>query len=404
MRSYHLRPEAVLHGILAAYVLVVRDRHPATMNSPTSRFDEAMRAALASERAARWEQAGASYVQALSAEPARPLPYLCLGCVLGRLGRHNEAAQVLSLGQECNSNLLNVWRSDSVERAVADRSRYADTLFRRFMAGLHQQSVAACERELGCGPVQRVRSAIWCQTHPEPFSYGHPLQRPWLLYLPELDPVPWFDPVRLPWADDLLDRFAGIRAEVLTALQKLEHAAQPYIAAESPVPDGLAELHGSLRWSSIQLFRAGRAADRNVLDAFPETAAALESLDCVRLNGNPMEAVVSMLAPETQISPHYGLANTRLTVHVPILVPDGCSITVAGDRRSSQEGQLMAFDDGFLHQADNPSDQVRVHLLFEAWRPDLDESERLAIARSMEDRERWNHDRRIPDFSGVSVL
>lgn len=374
------------------------------MKSQSSPFDEAMRAALASERSARWEEACAYYVEALCAEPARPLPYLCLGCVLGRLGRQDEATQVLSLGQDLNPRLLNLWRFDGVERDVAGRSRYADTLFRRFMAGLHQQSVVACEQELGCGPLPRVRSAIWCQTHPERFTYGHSLQRPWLLYLPELDPVPWFEASRLPWTDDLMARFACIRAEVLAALKALEHTAQPYIAADSPVPDGLAELHGSSRWSSIQLFRAGRAAQRNTLHRFPETIAALESVDCVRLNGNPMEVTVSILAPDTQIPPHYGLANTRLTVHVPIMVPHGCTLTVAGDRRLSQEGQIMAFDDGFLHQADNPSDQVRVHLLFEAWRPDLDDGEKLAITRSMEDRERWNHDRRIPDFSGVSTL
>lgn len=368
------------------------------MNPSSANFDDAMRAALASERAQRWEQACAFWAEALRAEPARPLPYLCLGCALGRLGRQDEAAQVLSLGQERNSRLLNLWRSAAAEKDVADRSRYADALLRRFLTELHRQSVLACERDLGCGPVQRVRSAIWCQTHPEPFSYGHALQRPWLLYLPELAPVPWFEADQLPWADELMDRFPAMQCEVLAAVQALEHAARPYVGAESPAPEGMGELHGSSRWSSIHLFRAGQAADASVLGAFPETVAALEAADSVRLHGNPMEVVVSMLAPATRIPPHYGLANTRLTVHLPMQVPAGCSLTVAGERRASREGRLLAFDDGFLHEADNPSEQVRVHLLFETWRPDLDAAERAAITRAMEDRDRWNRERRVPDF------
>ncbi|PWG74201.1 beta-hydroxylase, partial [Enterococcus hirae] len=66
-----------------------------------------------------------------------------------------------------------------------------------------------------------------------------------------------------------------------------------------------------------------------VLAAFPRTRAALEACDPVPLHGVPMEAVGSIRAPGVTIHPHFGLANSRLTVHLPIDVPAGCSLTVA---------------------------------------------------------------------------
>lgn len=373
------------------------------MQRTPSDFDEAMRQALASEREERWEEACRHYGAAMSIAPMRPLPYLCLGCALGKLERYDEAAQVLSLGHERDGRLLSLWKSAATERDVSVRSRFADALLRRFMTDLHRHSVLAVEHESGCEPLHRIRSAIWCQTHDRPFEYKHPLLRPWLLYLPDLEPVPWFHADDLAWIDSLNRRTVLLQEEILAAVDCLHDVARPYISADTPLTEDLAEVHGSTRWSSIHLFQAGVSAEERILRTFPETLSMFEEVDCVRLHGNPMEAVVSILAPGTQIPPHYGLANTRLTVHLPVRVPSGCSLTVAGERREVREGQVLAFDDGFLHQAENPSGEVRIHLLFEAWRPDLEPLEKAALTRSMEDRKRWNLNRRIPACAGAAV-
>ena len=44
----------------------------------------------------------------------------------------------------------------------------------------------------------------------------------------------------------------------------------------------------------------------------------------------------------------------------------------------------LVFDDSIEHEARNAGDQERVVLLFEIWRPDIPEADRLAIARMLE--------------------
>jgi len=363
-------------------------------------FESLMRSGLRAERQARWEQACAQYSAAIRLLPERAITYLYLGCALGRWGYTDAAAQVLSLGYDRNANLLSVWRSPRTDRAVAERSRYADTLFRKMLSAQHVRSVQAYESETGCGELPRVRAAIWCQTHDRPYSYQHPQQRPWLLYLPALEPRTWFEVEQVWWSEPLLARFPAIADEVEAALAELDEEPQPYLAAGAPPPPGLRDLHGSRRWSSIHVYREGKPGTDGVLSAFPEVRDAIDALDCVRLDGNPMELVISRLAPNTRIPPHYGLANTRMIVHLPIRVPEGCWLRVGGEKRVSTAGKLLAFDDGFLHEAGNDSSELRVHLVFHAWRPDLGDHEKAALTRCVEDRHRWNLARGVPAVGG----
>jgi len=370
------------------------------MQSTESTTDDLMRSALNFERKRQWEDAVELYARVIHIRPEWTLAYLCLGCALGKLDRTDAAAQVLSLGHDRNPVLFNAWRSKDVEREVAARSQYAEKLFRHFMTSQHNQSLRQYEAESGCGELVRVRSAVWCQTHDRPFDYVHPQQRPWLLYMPDLTPQPWFDAETLPWQQELARRFPAIQREVQEAMIDLADDVRPYVGDETAGSTDLKEIRGSLRWASIPLYQNGLAAKDHVLRAFPEILAALEAVDCVRMRGNPMEVVVSMLSPGTRIPGHFGLANTRAIVHLPLEVPDGCSLTVGGEQRSLREGMILAFDDGFWHEANNPSSMLRTHLIIHAWRPDLQGHEKAALTRCMEDRDRWNRERQVPAFEG----
>lgn len=374
------------------------------MNPQDPIVDELMRSALARERRAQWREAIEDYLRVVRQAPRWALGYLCLGCALGKAGDHEAAAQVLSLGHDLEPRLLALGRQAGVDAEVAARSKYADALLRTVLTRLHARSVDDYEAQAGCGPLPRVRSAAWCQTHAAPVRYRHPQQRPWLLYLPDLPPRPWFEPAELPWSGALMARFRKIREEALAALEALQEQVAPYVSADAPAPAGLSALHGAASWSSLHLYREGVAAPHHVLAHLPETVRALAATDCVRHFGNPMEAVLSVLAPGTRIPPHFGLANTRLTVHLPLQVPTaGCRLTVAGASREPREGQLLAFDDSFRHEAVNDTAAVRIHLLFEAWRPELHRHEREALSRAMEDRARWTRERRLPELSGASA-
>ena len=91
-------------------------------------------------------------------------------------------------------------------------------------------------------------------------------------------------------------------------------------------------------------------------------------------------ALFSRLAPATRIPAHNGLLNTRLICHLPLIVPENCgALRVGNEERPWVEGEMLIFDDTIEHEAWNDSDQVRVILLFEIWRPEISEEERGLI-------------------------
>ena len=69
------------------------------------------------------------------------------------------------------------------------------------------------------------------------------------------------------------------------------------------------------------------------------------------------------------------MLNTRLIVHLPLVVPENCHLRVGNDVRDVVAGKVMIFDDSIEHEAWNDSAETRVVLLFEIWRPELSEAE-----------------------------
>jgi len=78
-----------------------------------------------------------------------------------------------------------------------------------------------------------------------------------------------------------------------------------------------------------------------------------------------------LLRPGPHIAPHSGLINICLIVHLPLIAPDTCSFQVGNETRTWIEGKTCLFDDTIEHEAWNESDETRIILLFEIWRPEL---------------------------------
>ncbi|MDE2488948.1 MAG: aspartyl/asparaginyl beta-hydroxylase domain-containing protein, partial [Alphaproteobacteria bacterium] len=90
-----------------------------------------------------------------------------------------------------------------------------------------------------------------------------------------------------------------------------------------------------------------------------------------------------VLQPRTRIPPHTGVSNTRLVLHLPLIVPEGCGFRVGGETRAWKEGVAWAFDDTIEHEAWNDSDERRVILICDIWSPFLSELDREIITRVM---------------------
>ena len=338
-----------------------------------------------------------AYLAAWKLNPKDGRLALFAGAALAAAGRREEAAALFSLGDDVDPAVRRAKDRLDVDAEIRRRSETADRVMREFFTHLHEQSVADYERlvsERGQEPpdVSRVRRAIWVQTHDAPFAFRTPDQRPSLFYMPDLPAMPVTPRALLSWAPAIEARTAEVREEYLAVIA-LGSAHAPYVDARTRAPIWQ-ELRGKLDWSSLHLYKVGE--ETSFARLFPKTLAMLEAAEVVRIEGRPVELFFSRLKPGTHIPPHFGIANNRITIHLPLIVPGECEIRVGDARHAWREGELFAFDDSFEHEAWNRAASDRVVLIFEAHHPDLSTAERAAIEHSISYRGRWLKERRAP--------
>jgi len=152
-------------------------------------------------------------------------------------------------------------------------------------------------------------------------------------------------------------------------------------------------LYDNDKWSALFLWDYGRLVTENAA-LFPQTLKALEAAPIPFIAGQAPMALFSKLAPETRIPAHNGLLNARLICHLPIIVPENCgALRVGNEARSWVEGEMLIFDDSIEHEAWNQSKKERVILLFEVWRPEIDEAERELITTVLQAAAEYNEKR-----------
>jgi len=332
-----------------------------------------------------------AYLTAYRLNPKDARLALFAGATLEAAGRRVDAATLFSLGDDIDPAVRRAKDRPDFDPEVRRRSAIADRVMREHFTQLHTDAVAEFGRR-GSANLSRVAGAIWTQTHDGPVQFRTPGQQPSLFYMPDL-PAREFTPREgLRWAAEIESHTVAIRDEYFAAVGAGTQLS-PYVAAETRSPVWR-ELRGKLDWSSLHLYRM--AEETPLAKLFPKTLAAVKAADIVRIEGRPMELFFSRLKPGTHIPPHHGIANNRITVHLPLIVPGDCSIRVGNAMHHWREGEIVAFDDSFEHEAWNRSPADRVVLIFEAHHPDLSREEREAIQYAIEVRGRWLKKRSVP--------
>ncbi len=329
-------------------------------------------------------------LRAFRATPRDARLGLFTGEALYREGYEEEAVAVWALAEEANSRLRWIRNAPNVPARARAASACADDAFRAHFTRLHSETIEAAARTTDAD-LSRVRNAVWPLTHDSPVKFRTALQRPAIFYMPDLPAEPVITNDRLPWSVALESAWQEIRDEYLQAVG--EHIVMdPYVPATTHGSEW-ATLRGSLEWSSIHLYKDSQSTRHTA--RFPKIQQAVESVDLVRVDGIPMEVLFSRLRPGAHIPPHFGLTNTRLTVHLPLIVPDGCAIRIGPDIYHWCESEIVAFDDSFEHEAWNRSQTDRVVLILHAHHPDLSAAERAAIEQTYSTRKEWlqNRDR-----------
>jgi Aspartyl/Asparaginyl beta-hydroxylase len=183
--------------------------------------------------------------------------------------------------------------------------------------------------------------------------------------------------------------FAGVAA-MEAATDMIIQEFRAVIAANAPELVSMLGHAGTSReaavsgkWSSIRLIAEGSVVQANAR-LCPQTMALYRALPIPKVAGRSPNLMFSLLDARTKIPAHYGVTNTRLVLHIPLVVPPtGCAIRVGTETRTWTPGRALIFDDTFEHEAWNDSDDLRVVLLGDIWHPALTSTERDAIAGMM---------------------
>ena len=309
---------------------------------------------------------------------ASPLAWLLLGQMLDdRADRRN--ALLARFEALKHAQAAGVWQGPAatpnhlaglVAAAVSDVHRHRHEIFAAILDPLRDAH--------GSAALQRVDRAL--AAYQQGSVPADPMQRPRFLYFPDLPSEPYLDADLQPWAPRLRAAFKEIRGEALSLIVE-EHALEAFVKVKEG--DRIDNYLGGLQpaWDAFFFYRHGERYDEHHARC-PRTSDVLESLDLCRIPGQTPEICFSVLKPGTHILPHYGVTNTRLVMHLPLIVPNDCALQLVNrGTHYWKQGQLVMFDDTFLHEAWNRSDSVRVILLMDCWNPHLTFVERDAVTR-----------------------
>ncbi len=192
-------------------------------------------------------------------------------------------------------------------------------------------------------------------------TFLHPDQEATRIFFPGISARPWHDASALPWVAEVESRWTEVRDE-LAALRAANVAFYPY---EDRYTGDL----GWPGWDTWQVYRRGTFSDA-ALASCPRT------VDVLGVSHHGLrEAMFASLAPGAHVLPHSGGVNAVLTVHLALVVPDGCGLRVGGEARAWEPGRVWVFDDSFIHEAWNSSASTRVVLIWDIWHPELTRAE-----------------------------
>ncbi|WP_411287803.1 aspartyl/asparaginyl beta-hydroxylase domain-containing protein [Phenylobacterium sp.] len=364
--------EALARGDRAEALALIAQAQAADAADPALRLQKA----LIHRTGREWAQALAALDEALALDPYNFLALLSKGAVVERMSGSRAAAKVYE-------NALKLAPTpENLPANLAAPTARAHQVVAGVQAELEaylRHRVGAMEAAGGAAAQARFDEALGVYAGTRRVY----VQQPLLLHYPRLPAIPFHERALFPWLAELEASSDVIRGELEGVLALGQADFAPYIAfpPEAPV-NQWGELNHSARWSSYFLWKDGERQS-DACARCPRTAALLEGLPMARLPGFAPTAMFSALDAHTAIPPHTGSTNTRLIVHLPLVLPGPARFRVGGETQAWRMGEAWVFDDTMEHEAWNDADQTRIILIFDVWNPLLEPGERDLVAALM---------------------
>lgn len=318
--------------------------------------------------------------QLIAAHPSHDVARLMLADVLDAHGQPDAALrtryQVITQAQKAGR-----WTSEATvaPELLQTVLRQIERL-RRQQRETYLGAYDAVRQAHGAASVERIDRAARGYLGEITVAPTDPRQKPKFLYIPDLPEGPYHDPYLQPWATQLQEPWEAIRDEALALLAE-DRDFESFLGLQpgQKAPEYVGGSNPNASWDAFFFYRHGQRYDANHLRC-PVTSGVLESIELCRIARQAPEACFSVIRPQSTIVRHYGVTNSRLVMHLPLIVPPGCALNVidAGEHHW-KPGELMMFDDTFQHEAWNHSDQPRLIVLMDCWNPHLSPPEQQAV-------------------------
>lgn len=251
-----------------------------------------------------------------------------------------------------------------------------DALFREHMLGSLEKA--------GFGPTMRhprfqKSLEMMLGERERPPVYQRYPQMPLVYYYPDLPYVQFANPGEFDWVSGLQAEFGEIRDEA----GRLLHGKadfRPYVKANAQRPQG--DVHGLLEnpdWSTLFLWENGAPVEEHIAHCPKIYDAVMKHVPLCHIGSRAPSVMLSLLRAGAKIPSHTGMVNCRYICHLPLIVPPNCGFRVGERTIEWKEGEVIIFDDTVEHEAWNNSDLDRLVLIFDVWRPELEESEQQQI-------------------------
>jgi beta-hydroxylase len=182
----------------------------------------------------------------------------------------------------------------------------------------------------------------------------------------------FFDPALFPWVSKVEASWHDVREELDDVLRFREAIPGARELGFEPAPDfqdTSAEQQYALTndngWKTFFFYAYGVKNEPNCRIC-PRTAEILTKIPGMTT------AFFSILLPHKHLPPHRGPYNGVLRYHLGLKVPEPTSasaIKVGSKQASWQEGKSLIFDDTFVHEAWNSTNEIRVVLFVDFRRP-----------------------------------
>lgn len=171
---------------------------------------------------------------------------------------------------------------------------------------------------------------------------------------------PVYDPQDFAWAAELESNFGVIRAELDNILRYRE--ALPSL---HEIQREQYRISADDKWKTFVLYGWGFEADEGAR-LCPQTYRLVRRVPGLQT------AFFSILAPGAHIPEHRSILRGLLRGQLAMIVPkrsEKCVLTVDGIAHRWTEGRMLIFDDTYLHEVRNDSEEERIVLILHFERP-----------------------------------